>query len=137
MWRKRSLKKPFSMKRGDLTNTGLPAASFDLAVCLSVIEHGVNIESFLNEASRLLKPGGLLFVTCDYWEDDLKVTQDIEAFGCPWKPLTREDIHDMVIYAKSAQLLPVGEKDIPACRNRCVSWQETEFTFSLQVFRKV
>jgi SAM-dependent methyltransferase len=39
--------------------------------CLSVIEHGVNVEKFLASASRVLKPGGHLFISTDFWEDPI------------------------------------------------------------------
>lgn len=38
-------------------------ASFDIALCLDVIEHLQNGEAMLREVSRILKPGGLLVIT--------------------------------------------------------------------------
>ena len=75
--------------KGDLTDTGLPAAHFDYLTCLSVIEHGVDVRAFVAECARLLKPGGKLFVTFDYWNP--KITTDLRLFdqfaqaerGCP------------------------------------------------------
>lgn len=42
---------------------GLPASSFDAAVCLEVIEHVVSAERLLHGIYRLLKPGGFLVVS--------------------------------------------------------------------------
>jgi len=41
--------------------------SFDVVTCLSVIEHGVNIDEFSKEAWRVLRPNGTLIVTFDFW----------------------------------------------------------------------
>ncbi|HWA09349.1 MAG TPA: class I SAM-dependent methyltransferase [Opitutaceae bacterium] len=53
------------VKNLDLTNTGLPDASFDCIVSLSVIEHIPAVEQALVEMYRLLAPGGRLLVTTD------------------------------------------------------------------------
>lgn len=49
---------------GDATNlSALRESSFDVAISCMVIEHVPNDKSLLNEAWRLLVPGGTLFVT--------------------------------------------------------------------------
>ena len=54
---------------GDMCNTNYPNDHFHTITCLSVVEHGVDINAFAMESSRLLKSGGSLMVTCDYWPD--------------------------------------------------------------------
>lgn len=51
----------------DLEKTTYPDDFADVVTCLSVIEHGVNPAKMLAESSRLLKPGGLLLISTDYW----------------------------------------------------------------------
>lgn len=40
---------------------------FDILTCISVIEHVAELRPFFRAARMLLKPGGLLFLTTDYW----------------------------------------------------------------------
>ena len=42
---------------GDLEDTPYPDGRFDVIVCQSVIEHGVDVTSYLREAARLLRAG--------------------------------------------------------------------------------
>ena len=51
----------------DLVKTTYPDNFADVITCLSVIEHGVDPQAFLQECKRLLKPDGLLIVSTDYW----------------------------------------------------------------------
>jgi SAM-dependent methyltransferase len=41
---------------------------FDIITCISVIEHVEEIRKFFRACHMLLKPGGLLFLTTDYWD---------------------------------------------------------------------
>jgi SAM-dependent methyltransferase len=45
----------------------IPDNSFDLVVCLHVLEHVQNLVSATTELHRILKPGGLLFVEVPYF----------------------------------------------------------------------
>lgn len=82
--RGRTLRAPWRVLKRDITQTGLPAASADVAVSVSVIEHGVPRRPFLAEAARVLRPGGLLFVTTDYWESFPANLDRGRAFGFTW-----------------------------------------------------
>ena len=44
---------------------------FDYVTSLSVIEHGVNIEKYFREMSRIIKSNGYLLTSTDYWPDKL------------------------------------------------------------------
>jgi len=62
---KRELKRGFKAMHADF-NSGLsaiPDASFDVAVCLEVIEHIVPAEQLLREIRRVLKPEGFLVLS--------------------------------------------------------------------------
>lgn len=43
-------------------------ATYDIITCISVVEHVENEGSLLPQLVELLKPGGLLHVTCDFYE---------------------------------------------------------------------
>lgn len=49
---------------GDVVNTGLDAGQYDAVAALGLIEYVPEDAAFLNEAYRLLRPGGVLVVTC-------------------------------------------------------------------------
>lgn len=51
----------------DLISTPYPNDYFDIIACLSVIEHGIDLEKFAYEMHRICKPGGKLILSTDYW----------------------------------------------------------------------
>lgn len=48
---------------GDVLSNSLPPNSFDVLIAADVLEHFVSLADPLREISRLLRPGGLLFVS--------------------------------------------------------------------------
>lgn len=80
--------------QGDITNTKLPSEHFDYITCLSVVEHGVDVESLSKECGRLLKPKGKMFLTFDYW--DPKVIAGMTLFGMPWNIYCKEDAKRLI-----------------------------------------
>ncbi|MGB7208330.1 MAG: class I SAM-dependent methyltransferase [Pyrinomonadaceae bacterium] len=48
---------------GDMTKSGIPGESFDLAVSVEVLEHVQDDEKFVSEVCRVLKPGGRFIMT--------------------------------------------------------------------------
>lgn len=49
----------------DAMDTGLPAASFDVAICAHVYEHVPDSQRLVKEIFRLLKPGGVCFFAAE------------------------------------------------------------------------
>ena len=66
----------------DITAMPYNDGAFDFIACLSVIEHGVDVPKFLSEAARVLKPGGHLFISTDYWQKPIDCGGRM-AFGVP------------------------------------------------------
>lgn len=54
---------PITYKYGDITHTEYDTATFDAITCLSVVEHGVDLNTYFREMSRILKPGGILITS--------------------------------------------------------------------------
>ncbi len=53
--------------RGSIYDTGLKSQSFDVVTSMFVIEHLTRPEKFIEEAMRLVRKGGILFILCpDY-----------------------------------------------------------------------
>lgn len=135
-WRQKTLKAPFHLRVGDITRTPFHNESYDLAVSISTIEHGVDIEAFLKEASRILKPGGLLFLTTDYWEEKVQANNSANAFGLAWRVFSRDDIELLISLARRCGLVLFQDAVIPACSDKTVFWQDSNYTFISLLFRK-
>jgi 2-polyprenyl-3-methyl-5-hydroxy-6-metoxy-1,4-benzoquinol methylase len=73
---------PITYKYGDITPTDYDSATFDVISCLSVIEHGVDPKEYFREASRILKPGGILITSTDYWQSQID-TRHQQMYGVP------------------------------------------------------
>jgi len=124
---------------GDMLNVPLPDNYFSNITCLSVIEHEVDFEKFAREASRLLTPGGKLYVTFDYWVP--KIITNANLYGAKWELLDDKDVNRLINECEKQNLQiteeidwSVGEKVI---RPGYYSPDpEVSYTFGMLVFRK-
>ncbi|MBD1824729.1 class I SAM-dependent methyltransferase [Cyanobacteria bacterium FACHB-DQ100] len=126
----------YKLYQGDLTDTSFPDCSYDVAVSISVIEHGVNLDAFFQEAYRLLKPNGLLFVTADYWQSKIPVDSSIQPFGLSWTIFSKTEIEQAIALAQSHGFLLEQNQEIPACTETTVFWYEKNYTFIALTFRR-
>jgi 2-polyprenyl-3-methyl-5-hydroxy-6-metoxy-1,4-benzoquinol methylase len=69
----------------------LPDATFDLVLCLSVLEHLWQPEVMLTECRRVLAPGGLLLVNVPSWRG--KRFLEFSAFRLRLSPVAEMDDH--------------------------------------------
>ena len=67
----------------DLAQTTYGSSAFATVSCVSVIEHGVELGPFFLEMHRVLKPGGVLALSTDYWPDPT---------DCYWHPSVRQRV---------------------------------------------
>jgi SAM-dependent methyltransferase len=137
MCRERTWVPPYHLRRSNLGKTPLQGQSFGTVVSISTIEHGVEVRGFFQEAARLLRVGGLLFITTDYWEDKIDISDAGHAFGLPWKIFCRDEILELASVAKGAGLLPVTTAEIPPCSDRPVFWNNYAYTFIAMLFGKI
>lgn len=121
-------------QQGDCTRTGFPDDHFGFISCLSVIEHGVDLKAFFQESHRILKQGGHLLVSTDYWQDPID-TRGQMAFGSPVKVFTASDVLDMIRTAQDSGLVVTGNVDL-SCKDRVVNWIGMDYTFINIMFRK-
>lgn len=85
------LRPPYTLASRDLLHTGVASGSLDVLSCLSVIEHGIDLAAFFSEAARMLRVGGRLYVSTDYWEPKLD-TSHRRMFGLPWTVFDAEEL---------------------------------------------
>jgi len=64
----------------DLQQTTFPDATVSAVTSLSVIEHGVDPDRYAVEMARIIRPGGLLLTSTDYWPDGVD-TSGIYPYG--------------------------------------------------------
>jgi len=120
---------------GDITKTDFSDHFFDFVTCLSVIEHGVDPALFFKEMNRVIKPGGLLIISADYWQTPVDTGGKI-AYGVPIKIFDEQDI--LTILEIAAQngfgLMEPISLDVQDCT---VKWLGLQYTFIYFTLRKL
>jgi SAM-dependent methyltransferase len=127
---------PIRYAFGDITHTQYPPESFDAICCLSVIEHGVDLRAWMTEMARILKPGGILFTSTDYWETPID-TRGQSAYGVPVHIFSKDEVQGILETAAHNGLQPTGAL-FYGCRDKVVRWQKVslDFTFISFALRK-
>ena len=136
VWKAPARTGPIRFQPMDLTRTTFPDRSFAAIACLSVVEHGVDIGAYLHEAARLLRPGGLLVTSTDFWCEPIE-TAHLTAYGGPVRIFTPADIAGWLPLAESVGLVPVRPLDL-ACDERVVTWERLglRYTFANLVLER-
>jgi SAM-dependent methyltransferase len=127
---------PIRYVPGDITRSPYPDARFDAITCLSVVEHGVDVGAFLRESSRILRPDGLLVISCDYHAEPTPSAGQT-AYGAPVHVFDRAEIEHLLPVARAAGFEPTSPVSLD-CVERPVHWKRVgiDFTFLLLAFRK-
>jgi SAM-dependent methyltransferase len=120
---------------GDATDTRFDTASFDVVTCLSVVEHGVDLDGYFCEAARILRPGGALVTSTDYFPDPVD-TAGKHAYGVPVKIFDRSEIADALELAARYGLHPSAPVPLDAV-DRPVHWELTDLDYTFLVFTLV
>ena len=127
---------PIRYLPGDITRSEFPNAFFDAITCMSVIEHGVPLQAYFAEMFRVLKPGGILITSTDYYPEPVD-TRDYVAHGAAIKIFSRAEAEEMISLAMRCGFERTGDIDLE-CRERPVRWDmyNLEFTFLIFTLRK-
>lgn len=119
----------------DLLHTHYPDLSFDCIICQSVIEHNIDFDLFFREVRRILKSGGFLLVSTDYWPEKID-TIGLTMYGRPWSIFSKEEI---TVFAQRAQLYGLSLKE-PLnlqAKHRIIDVFGKEYTFISLTFQKL
>jgi SAM-dependent methyltransferase len=124
----------------DLQNTRFESSSFDFITSISVIEHGVNVHDYLKEMSRVLKLGGYLLTSTDYWHEPID-TKGLYPYGKAlgeMKIFTRYNINELVRIAQEYGFELIEPIDF-SYKEKVVYWERVDkkFTFIFFILRKL
>jgi hypothetical protein len=118
---------------GDLTNTDFPDNFFDIITCISVVEHGVNEEKYFKEMHRILKKGGLLITSTDYWESKLDKINNF-AYNNPVFVYDKESIQNLLKKAYNKGFKLFGPEIDLSCQDKVVHWKRFSLKFTFLIF---
>jgi SAM-dependent methyltransferase len=119
---------------GDFTRSSFPAETFAAITAISVVEHGFSSSDFFKEMSRLLRPGGYLIGSTDYWPEKID-TSGITIFGVDWKIFSQYELSDFIAEAANYGLSPVGDLDFEASE-KIVNYFQRQYTFAWFALQK-
>ena len=125
---------PIKLKGGNLCSSGYPDNYFSAVTSLSVIEHGVPFNDYFKEMNRILKPGGFLLTTTDYWHEKLE-TERFKVFGAPMKVFIPKEIKECLSIAFKFGFNEVPLV-IPDCNEPCVTFNNFHYTFLFFLLQK-
>lgn len=130
---------PIDYRQSDFTETDFDDATFDVISSLSVIEHGVPIEPMLDEFHRILKPGGRLVVSTDFWPQKRETDTIKSSYGGSTQEWNIFDIDEIETFRQTAADLGFALEGEMNCDvdETVVEWMGREFTFLLLEFRRV
>lgn len=127
---------PIRYLPGDITKLPDPDGHFAVAFCQSVVEHGVPLAAYFREMARVIKPGGLLITSTDYWDPKLK-SEGMKAYGADVRVFCAQEIRDMLVLAAESGWEPISEPDF-RCDQPVVKWRRLglDFTFYTLALRR-
>ena len=126
-------------KKQDLANTTYTDGQFAAISCISVIEHGVDLDSFFKEMSRILRPQGRLLISTDYWSEPVDCS-GIYPYGREhgeMKIFTAKEAVEFVEVAARYQLMPTFAINLET-NEKAVRWNRVDrkYTFLFVALEK-
>ena len=129
--------KSYQLSIRNLEDTNYSDQTFDYVTSLSVIEHGINIEKYFREMSRIIKNNGYLLTSTDYWPDKLVNNKNVLSKGTPDNIFSRDEIENLVAIAEKSGLTLIEPIDFEY-KDKVVRWNSIglDFTFIFFAMRK-
>jgi len=114
----------------DLEKTNYDSEMFNFISSLSVIEHGVNINNYFLEMSRILKNGGYLLTSTDYWPEKIEIQSNVYQRPGGDVIFNKNEIENLVTTAKKHSLNLCEPIDY-SFGEKVVHWKKTgkDYTF--------
>ena len=125
---------PIKYSVGDITNTTFSDNTFDVIICQSVVEHGVDLEKYFKECNRILKRGGILITSTDYWKKKIN-TNGIMAYGSEVNIFSAKEINNILTIAKKHNFKLLEKLDFQ-CKEKVVKWKKLSYTFIYFTLKK-
>jgi 2-polyprenyl-3-methyl-5-hydroxy-6-metoxy-1,4-benzoquinol methylase len=124
----------------DLTRTNYSEHFFQAVTSISVIEHGVDLSGYIQEMFRILRPGGLLLTSTDYWSeliDCCGIYPYGEKMG-EMKVFQRHELEELVNMAEENGFKLCSPLNLDT-RERAVRWErvDREYTFAFIALQKM
>jgi SAM-dependent methyltransferase len=129
--------KSYKLSIRNLEDTKYRNQMFDYVTSLSVIEHGVNIEKYFREMSRIIKNNGYLLTSTDYWPYKLVNNKNVLSKSTPDNIFSRDEIENLVEIAEKSGLKLIEPIDFEY-KDKVVRWNSIglDFTFIFFAMRK-
>lgn len=125
---------PIRLSAQDMCRTKYRSAMFDFITSLSVVEHGVGLVDYFREVHRLLKPGGHLITSTDYWPIRID-TGDIKPFGLSWNIFDENTVKEMLSIAGDFRLRLTEPLELD-CGEPVIELHGKRYTFLFFILRK-
>lgn len=119
---------PIRYLPGDITRLGFSESQFAFVFCQSVIEHGVSVESYFREMARIVRPGGMLLTSTDYWEPKIS-TSGAKAYGTDVRIFCAAEMREMLELALQYGWKPISNP-MYECDESVVRWQRLRLDFT-------
>jgi SAM-dependent methyltransferase len=130
----------FDISIQDLEKTEFENNTFDFVTSLSVIEHGISIQNYFKEMNRIIKRGGLLLTSTDYWPDKIVnlVNTDVNPKNSPDNIFSRREIEEDVISIAERNDFLLTEPIDFTYGEKVIHWNDTclDYTFIFFALRK-
>jgi len=123
----------------DLTKTSYQSGFFNTITSISVIEHNVDLSAYLDEMARLLRPGGLLLTSTDYWSEpvDCRGIHPYGPEGGEMKVFDPEGIREFAGLAEARGFKLTAPLELETSE-KAIHWQRVgrEYTFMFVALRR-
>lgn len=132
--------KTFDISVQDLEKTKFQSNTFDYITSLSVIEHGINIKNYFKEMNRIMKKGGILLTSADYWPDKIRnvINTKDNRKNSPDTVFSRQEIEEDVINISKQNGFVLTEPIDFTYEDKVIHWDDTglDYTFIFFTLRK-
>ena len=116
-----------------MTKTPFPNNYFDIVTCISVIEHGVDEVKYFEEMNRILKKGGLLITSTDYWESKIDTGGQSE-FNHPIFIYDKDSVKNLLNIAYKSNFRLYGQEIDLNCQDKVVNWKRFNLDYTFLIF---